>query len=349
MTLDDVRAADPAGMYDRIRLFPDQVEEAVRIGHATRLPRRLRPVTSIVLSGMGGSAIGGDLLRTYLRDDLAVPFIVNRHYDLPAFVGPGTLVIVSSYSGNTEETISSHRQALRRKAQTLCITSGGATATRARRSSAPLITLPGGSPPRAALGYSFFPLLIALGRLGLISPRDREIRETIAMLRSRAELYGRPDGPENPARDLAAEFQGKLGVVYAGSDLLEGAATRWRGQLNENSKTLALSHVLPEMNHNEIVGWNVLEAEMRRMPVVFLRDRGDHPRVQRRIEVTRDVLAPVAGRIIDVWSEGRTPLTRLFSIVYLGDWVSLYLAVLHRRDPTPVAAIDRLKRELAQA
>jgi glucose/mannose-6-phosphate isomerase len=272
---------------------------------------------------------------------------VNRHYTLPAFVGPRTLVVLSSYSGNTEETLAAHREALRRRAPTLCITSGGTTARLAARSKAPLITVPGGLPPRAALGYSFFPLLTALSRWGLVRSRPRDVRETIALLESKAEEYGDPGAAANRALQLAEMLRGRLGVVYSSTERFDAVATRWRGQIAENAKSLMFGHVLPEMNHNELVGWKALTEPMSRMQVLFLRDRADHRRVQVRMEITKEIVARYAGGVAEVWSEGKSLLARIFSLVHLGDWVSLYLAVLHREDPMPVEVIDYLKRELA--
>jgi glucose/mannose-6-phosphate isomerase len=347
MTLDEIRSVDPAGMYDLLRNFPGQIREAVKIGNAAQIPFSSRGMRNIVLCGLGGSAIGGDLLRTYLAGDLAVPFIVNRMYTLPAFVGPATLVIVSSYSGNTEETNAAHLEALRRKARILCITSGGRTAKLAGRG--PIIRVPGGLPPRAALGYSFFPLLISMTKAGFVTDRSRAIRETVSLLEERAAVYANPDPIHNPALQLAEKLRGRIGVIYSGAERFDSVNTRWRGQIAENGKALAFGHVIPEMNHNELVGWKALREPMREMQVFILRDRDDHARVRIRMDVTKQVLSEHTGRITEVWSEGSSLLARMFSLVFLGDWMSFYLAMLHGIDPTPVAVIDRLKRELANA
>lgn len=349
VTLDEIRAVDRAHMAEHLRRFPEQMREAVSIGEQARLPRATASVREIVLTGLGGSAISGDLLRGYLAGELSVPFIVNRHYTLPAFVGPRTLVIVSSYSGNTEETIAAHREALRRRARVVCISSGGVTSQIARRRRSTLITIPGGLPPRAALGYSFIPLLIALARTGFVRDRSREIGETISMIKEAGERYARPDPEVNPALRTAQALAGRIGLFYASCELLEGVATRWRGQVEENGKALAFSHLLPEMNHNEIVGWQVGRDHMAGFQVVFLRDRADHARVQRRIDITRDLIRRRTERVTEVWTEGRSRLARLFSLIHLGDWMSLYLAVLHGVDPTPVDAIAHLKNELGRS
>jgi glucose/mannose-6-phosphate isomerase len=348
MTIDSIAAGDPSGMYHRLLSFPDQVEEAVAIGRAFPLKLRTAGIRNILVCGLGGSAIAGDLLRSYLAGEIAVPVLVNRHYTLPRFVDGNTLVIVSSYSGNTEETTSAHREALKRKARILCISSGGVTARLATQHHVPLIRIPGGSPPRAALGYSFFPLLIALGRLGIINNKRREITETLSLLKKQQARFSVPDPATNPALALASQMQGRLSIVYSSTERFDAVNTRWRGQIAENAKALSFGHVLPEMNHNELVGWKVLRDQMQEMVVIFLRDRHDHPRVKIRMDITRQILEQYTPHIIDVWSEGTSLLARMFSLVYLGDWVSLYLAALHREDPTPVAVIDHLKNELGK-
>jgi len=348
MTLEEIRAVDPGGMYDRLRAFPDQVRESVGIGRRASIRLTGRGTDAIVLCGLGGSAIAGDLLRSYLAGDLAVPFMVNRTYTLPAWVGRRTLVIVCSYSGNTEETNAAHREALRRGAKVLCITSGGSAAARARKSGSPLILVPGGSPPRAALGYSFFPLLIALSSMGFIKDRKRDIAETVALLAAKAEEYADPESASNPALLLARQFRGRIGVIYSSTERLDSVNTRWRGQIAENAKALVFGNVLPEMNHNELVGWKVLREQMREIQVLFLRDKGDHPRVRVRMDITKGIIGEYTPRVAEVWSEGSSLLARMFSLISLGDWVSLYLAILHGEDPTPVEVIDTLKRELGK-
>lgn len=348
MTFEEIQAVDPSNMYRLIKDFPVQAREALRIGMEARISLPVRGVHSIVLCGLGGSAIGGDLLKSYLGGELKVPFLVNRHYVLPAFVGADTLVIIASYSGNTEETNTAHREALKRKAKVLCISSNGMTAKLAAKSRNPLITIPGGLPPRAALAYSFFPLLIALSRLKLIKDKSREIREALQLLEAKSAEYANPDQASNRALQLALDLRGRVGVIYSSTERFDAVNTRWRGQLAENAKTLCFGNVLPEMNHNELVGWKVLSEQMREMQVIFLRDKGDHPRVAVRMNITREVISRFTPHVTEVWSEGTGLLARMLSLVTLGDWVSYYLSILHREDPMPVAVIDHLKSELAK-
>jgi len=348
MTFEEIYRIDASNMYRLLKEFPLQVEEAAGIGKSASLRLNVSGVRNIILTGLGGSAIGGDLLRGYLGSELRLPFIVNRHYALPGFVGPRTLVIVSSYSGNTEETIAAHREAIKRCAKILCITSGGTTEKIARSKRQALITIPGGYPPRAALGYSFFPLLTALSRLGFIKNKSRDVGETVRLLREKSEEYGSPDPSSNRAFQLAEQLRNRIGVVYASVDRFDAVATRWRGQVAENAKSLMFGHVLPEMNHNELVGWKVPREQMKGMQVIFLRDKSDHRRVQKRVDLSKQILAEYTSRITEVWSEGNSLLARVFSLVYLGDWVSFYLAILHGEDPTPVKVIDYLKEEMGR-
>lgn len=348
MTLEDIRQGDPSGMYDLIKNFPQQVEEAILIGTATDIRIRTRGIRNIVLCGMGGSAIGGDLLRSYVLDELAVPFLINRSYTLPAFVGAQSLAIISSYSGTTEETLTCYREAIKRGCSILTIASGGTVEQMSRKHRHVFIKVPGGPSPRAALGYSFFPLLIALTKLKLISPKTREVKETIALLKRKSDEYSNPESAANTALLFAQQLFGRIGVVYSASERLDAVNTRWRGQIAENAKSLMWGHVLPEMNHNELVGWKVLEKQMREMQVFFLRDREDHPRVARRLDITKQLLRNHTAHVTEVWSEGTSRLARLFSLIHLGDWVSFYLAMLNKEDPMPVKMIDHLKEELSK-
>lgn len=347
MTQEEIQAVDRSDMFSLLRSFPDQVRAAVAIANDTNIPLKAKGISHIVLSGLGGSAIGGDLLRALLATELSVPFLVNRNYTLPKFVGPGTLVIISSYSGNTEETTSAYREALKRRAKILCISSNGVTERVARARKNCLIKIPGGLPPRVALGYSFFPMLIALSKIGFIGDKSRDIRETIAQIDQKTQEYGDPRSANNAAVMLAQQLRGRIGALYSSADHFDAVATRWRCQFAENAKTLATTNVLPEMNHNELVGWKALGEQMAEMQVVFLRDRGDHRRIRTRMDITKEILASHTAHITEIWSEGRSLLARMFSLICLGDWTSFYLAILHGEDPTPIAVIDYLKNELA--
>jgi glucose/mannose-6-phosphate isomerase len=212
----------------------------------------------------------------------------------------------------------------------------------------PCIKIPGGLQPRAALGYSFFPLLVGLTRAGFIKSKDRDIRETIDLLRIKSGQWKMPDAENNPALKLAGAIKGKLPVIYSSTEHLDAVNLRWRGQIAENAKQLAYGNVLPEMNHNELVGWNVLKDLMNQTHVIVLRDKEDHARVSIREEIIKGIVAQYSSGVTEVWSEGGSLLARMFSLIHFGDWVSYYLAILNEQDPTPVRVIDHLKNELAR-
>ncbi len=348
MTEMDIAQVDKSNMRRLLVEFPGQVEDAVRIGRKSPAPYASGSINNIVVTGLGGSAIGGDLLRSYLQEELHIPFFVNRHYFLPAFVDKNSLVVVSSYSGNTEETIASHKDATKRDAKVLCISSNGETERLAKKYHQPLITIPKGLPPRAALGYSFFPVLVALTKMKLIKTRDKDIRETVSLLKEKSKLYASPDSKKNKAFKLAQKLYGKVPIVYSAADKFDIVNLRWRGQFAENAKVLAFGHVLPEMNHNELVGWKVLKRQMSNMVTIFLRDESDYDRVQRRMKITMEIVGEYANDVVEMHSEGTSLMARMFSLIHLGDWTSYYLAILNGIDPTPVRVIDYLKNELAK-
>jgi len=333
-------------MRGLIESFPSQFKAAANLAREIRLPRTGAP-SSIIVAGLGGSAIGGDLIRSVLGDSLRLPFIVSRDYRLPPFTAPNSILIACSYSGDTEETLSAYDEALRLGCTIVCIASGGLLAKRARQDGKPVVMIPAGMPPRAALGYSSLALLGTMRGLELVPDMKEAIAESEALLADLAGRY-RAEVPSdrNPAKAIAVSLWGKIAAIYGGSGLLDSAAARWRAQIEENAKNLATHHVLPEMNHNEILGWEQPAAALHQVGVVFLRDKGDHPKVQRRFDLSREIVSKGAGVVHEVWSEGESRLARAFSVTYLGDFVSLYLAFLNGVDPTRIDAIDLLKHEL---
>ncbi len=342
---------DRSRMVDLLRNFPEQVREAVEIGE-TFDPPRWSPgsVEKIVFAGMGGSAIGGDVIRSLASFDFPIPIWVSRHYCLPPFVDSKTLCIFSSYSGNTEETLSAFQEGMKRKLKAVAITSGGELARLAGRFGIPSVKIPSGFPPRVALGYSVFPVLKVLAALKLWKWDPRAIDETLSLLENLAKKeYGPEVSPvSNPAKRLAQALWERWGVIYAGTELLDSAALRFRNQIEENAKAMSSHHLIPEMNHNEILGWQFPKKLVSKSTAVFLRDREDHARIQLRMRITKDVILKGGGLVHEIHSRGKSRLARLFSVVYEGDWASFYLALLYRIDPTPVAVIESLKKQLAK-
>ncbi len=339
---------DPGGMRGVLEAFPEQMRKGAGIASAISFPAPSR-IHSVVLAGLGGSAIGGDVVRSVVGDRLSVPFIVNRDYRLPGFIGPGVPVIASSYSGNTEETLSACRLARPAKAPIICITSGGQLAQLAQRDGWPLVLIPPGLQPRAALGYSTLAVLGCLRSLGLLADMTADIEETTAVLDRLVSRYGSsvPTG-SNSAKRIAGSLHGNIVAIYSSTGVLDAAASRWRGQIEENAKNLAFHHLLPEMNHNELVGWELPGPILRQVVVIMLRDREEHPQVQKRFELTSEILSAKAAALHHVWSEGESRLARIFSVMLTGDFVSLYLAGLNGVDPTPVEVIEYLKGKLAE-
>jgi glucose/mannose-6-phosphate isomerase len=281
---------------------------------------------------------------------MKLPVFVNRNYTLPEFVSSKTLLVASSYSGNTEETLSAYREAKRKKAKIVALTSGGTLQTLAKKDGIPCVTIPSGLPPRCALGYAFFLPLVLLQRLGIGKNQSREIKETVRLIRNlRDKKLGKGIvTARNTAKRIARNVYGKFPVIYGAQDHIDSVVTRWRGQLGENSKTLSSSHVLPEMNHNEIVGWKNPHSLLMKCIVIILRDKGDHPRIKRRTDITKRIIEQSGVKTIELYSIGKSLLARMFSLIYIGDYMSFYLAILNREDPTPVDRISYLKKLLAQ-
>jgi len=341
-------AFDPGGMLELTESFADQWRRARDIGLGFRPPEP-PAVDGVLLLGMGGSAFAGDLLAGYLEELLPVPFLVNRAYDLPAFAGKNTLVIVSSYSGNTAETLAAAGMAVERGCSLVGITTGGKLAPMLADRGFPFITIPQGFAPRAALGFSFVPLLIMLQRIFELPDQEAALDETGRLLAEQRDRYGRQVPAEkNRAKNLAAALCGRIPVIYGAAGAFASVAYRWRCQINENAKRMAVFGAVPEMNHNEIVGWAGPRELTRGFVLLNLLDRDYHPEVRYRFECMAKLIARTSGNIIDLESRGDSLLARLFSLIHLGDYVSVYLALLEAEDPTPVLCIDTLKQLLAR-
>ena len=349
LTEADCRAVDGSGMAGLIAAWPEQVrEQRARLDES---PWPTMPLPSLLaLGGMGGSAIAGDLVFALAADRLPCPTLVVRDYHWPEAVRPGALAVLSSYSGATEETLALLEEAERRGVSRVGLTVGGPLAERLTAAKAAWRGLPAGLPPRAALGYSVVSLSRLLEALGDPGEGEGAWQEALAVLEEGNDRWA-PASPEagNPAKALARALVGRAVLVHGAFGVMAAVAQRWKGQVNENAKTPAFAATLPEMNHNEIVGWQALRDLHARCAAVFLADSGDAPRIAVRREVTARILEEegVATHVVE--SRGTSRLARALSLVLFGDWVSFYLAVLAGVDPTPIAKIDRLKRALASA
>ncbi|MBI5648536.1 MAG: bifunctional phosphoglucose/phosphomannose isomerase [Ignavibacteriae bacterium] len=344
------RMYDPTDQHGILRAFPDHIITGTAAADAAQLPTiDLSHLRGVAIAGMGGSAIGGDILRGLAAEGVPYPILVHRGYSLPACVGANWLVVVMSYSGGTEESLSAYDAAVQRGCTILCITSGDGFAGRVTRDGHAVIRIPGGLAPRFALGHLFFALLRCVERLGIVPDMTRERDETIAVARAAVARFADPAAPGNTALWYAEMLHGSLPVLYAGHTMLEPVLLRWRGQIEENAKMLAYGNMLPEMNHNEIVGWEKNPDLLQRISVLVLRTPDEHPRVALRFEATLGLLRPLAGRIEQIAATASTPLGRVFELVCLGDWISYYLAIGGGIDPFPIEKISSLKNALASA
>lgn len=347
--VDKIRSLDPQNMYNHIFDFPQQLARALNIGISWNIDKNyFLDIKNIVVVGMGGSAIGGDLARSFLNSKLEIPFHICRHYKLPEFVDDESLVIASSYSGNTEETLSAIDDALDRKAMIAAISTGGMLADVCKINDIPMATLSAGMQPRAALGYSFVPILVLLEKVGLIPGMADEVKHTIEKLKDYREDYIESSTIKgNLAKTLATKLQGKIVVIYSGPTLTDTVGVRWKGQICENSKALAFANQFAEFNHNELVGWSDLMRQYAdNFKVVILRDEGDHPQIKKRMDIVKPLIEDGGTEVIEIKSRGTSEMERMFSLIQIGDFVSYYMAILEKQDPTPVISIEMLKAAL---
>ena len=339
---------DPQDMLKAIYEFPDHIADAMAIGEGILLKRDYGNINAVIIAGMGGSAIGGDLCRVLVRDVMPVPVIVIRNYRLPAWVTANTLVICSSYSGNTEETLSVFRQARQIQVQICGISTGGELTSQLQNGSYDVVTIPGGLQPRAALGYSFVPMLYLLKKCGLLKiDFTDEISAAVKLLKSVRDAYAL-ESEENPTYALAREIYRTIPILYGETEATSVIALRWKGQFCENAKMLAYHNDLPEMNHNEIVGWENNKDFFQYLSVLWIQDEADQERIQHRQRITRKLMNSLNLRQEIIQVEGLSRIERYLHLIHFGDWVSYWCARLHGTDPTPVEKISRLKSELAK-
>jgi len=342
------RDLDPSGLRDRIAGLGTQCGEAWVAAQGLALPAGYGGVRRMVVLGMGGSAIGADLVAGLLAGVAPVPVLTVRGYELPSYVGDEDLVVASSYSGETAEVLSAVETAARRGGRMVALTSGGRLGAMARERGWPLLTVPYRGEPRSALGWGMLPLLAWAQQLGLIPPQDAAAAEASGWLGRMAGELG-PDRPlaANPAKALAARLHQRLPVIY-GAGILSPVARRWKGQFNENAKSWAAWDELPELNHNAVCGYEQPEAARDLVMVIFLEAVGLDRRLAARYEVTRRLLDRRGVAHAAVGGRGESPLAQVLTTVVFGDWVSYYAALLNGVDPAPVPAIDFVKAELAR-
>jgi len=350
--LDDVKLmadADPKDMLGLVEGLPEQFEKGRELLKDFNLkPSYLKSKPNkIILTGLGGSAIGGDLIKAYFLNEIKIPVLVNRNYNLPACVDSSTLLIVVSYSGNTEETLSAYKEGKQKKAQMVALTTGGKLLEMCKKDSIATHIIPAGFPPRASIGLQFAGLVGILEKLGLSKDKSKDFKEMIQILKSMRKDFNRNvPTKENLAKKLAKDLVGRIPVIYATQDLNDVVALRWKDQINENGKAFAFNNIFPELNHNEIVGWEFPKNIIENFSIIMIRDKQENPQVRKRFKITAELLKDIAYDIFEFRAMGDSLLARLFSAIYLGDYVSVYLALLYGTDPTPVKRIEELKKQL---
>ena len=345
-SVERIRAADPEDMLGRIKELGKQIRDAWKIAVDSRLPPAFADVRNITVTGMGGSAIGGDLAAALLADELKVPMTVHRDYGLPAYVGRDSLVIASSYSGNTEETLSAFEEARKRGAKVLALTTGGTLATQARASNYPVVTFSYKARPRATLGYSLGLVLGSLTRLGLVRDLSSDLESAVADL-ARLEERVHEGARTNDAKKLAIELYGRIVFAY-GAGVMGVMARRVKGQWNENAKNWSAYDVMSELNHNAVVGFPNHQIARDAISVLMLRSDRDNPRHKIRFDVTRELLDRASIQHKSLQFTGSNMLSEVLQMTLFTDYVTFYVALLNGADPSPNTSIDYLKERLAK-
>lgn len=327
-------------MNTLIERFPSQLQEALEIGEAAIINAHTEPIHKVFVAGLGGSGIGANFVAGFIREECPIPYNIGKGYSIPAFVDKNTLAIASSYSGNTEETLASFKQIEKTGAKIVIISSGGKLIQMAEEKGYDYIKLPGDWPsPRACLGYSLVQQLFILRKLGFISGESiRSIKSSIDLIKYNQEEI------KNEAKQLAKKLNNKIPIIYT-TDRMESVAIRLRQQINENAKALCWHHVIPEMNHNELVGW---KDKNENLIVLYLRNNDDYSRNQIRIDINKKIISQCTPNILEVFSKGKNLIEKSIYFVHLGDWISWYLSEIRGVDSIEINVIDYLKSELAK-
>jgi glucose/mannose-6-phosphate isomerase len=347
--LKNISEIDKSDMYETIIQFPNQIKEAIEIIKTAKINTVMK-VDNILITGMGGSGISGDIVSCYFRDKIDIPIVVNKEYELPKWAKKDTLTLFFSYSGNTEETISAFKIAYQKKCNIITISSGGRLQEFSKKREVPHILLPLGFQPRAAIGYSIFILIMILKRIGLISGRiDTDIKESIAITEDVIKNNNKQI-PEkyNNSKQIAKKILNTIPQIY-GWGLYCPIATRWRQQLNENSKVIAREDFLPESNHNDLVGWSLHPEISKYFTCILFRDKDNESlQMRTRLDFMKKLFIGSTSNIIEIYPKGKGRFAKMIYTMYLGDFVSYYLAILRKIDPTPVDIIKELKQRLAE-
>ena len=337
-----VQKYDPQNQFDVLVNSYKQIEFAwnneVKISNINATE-----ISNIIVSGLGGSAISADLMRNYLGDELPVPYIVNRNYNLPKFANKNTLFVASSYSGNTEETISALHQAIKLGCKIVCITTGGEVEEIARMNNLSCIKVQPGFQPRYALGLSFFSLLKVFQEIKLIGNQNSVVEKILSNWKTNGSKFTKEG---NEAITFAESLVGFIPVIYSVSDSTNSVGYRFKCQVNENAKLHAFHHEIPEMNHNEIIGWESYQEKQFNAKIVNIVDETYHSQIQKRFSILKDIFSKTGVEIISIKSNEENFKVRLLDLIYLADWISYYLGVLRGFDPSEIDNIHTLKEKL---
>jgi len=339
---------DKSGMVKVLESTPELFVEALKISEKIDVEDlREKEIFKVAFLGMGGSSIGGSLLKDWGYENIPIPIEICRDSVIPQHLDEHTLAFAVSYSGNTKETLDAFMKALEKKCLLVGVSSGGLLREYCLRYGIPYVNVPQGFQPRAALPYLFTPPAIILEKLGIIKKIGVEVADTITTLKNvREKIKASIPLNQNKAKNLALNIKDSFPVIY-GFREYSSVAYRIKTQLNENSKIFCKFDVLPELNHNEVVGWENLPPDKANLfSVILLRDMEEPPEIKVRFEILKEILSQKTTKIFEVYGEGETKLAKMFSTLYLGDYLSFYLALLNQVDPTPIKTINHLKKEL---
>lgn len=341
-----IEAYDSEQVFEKLKRSTDQWFEAIKITQNLSFTFFKKDIDNIVITGMGGAAIAGDMIKSLAMDQAHIPIVMNRSYSLPSFVNHRTLVIILSYSGDTEETVSAATLALKRNAHCIGITSGGQIASLEKHEHFDIIKITPNLSSRGALAYFFIGIWRVFQALEIFPLGDDILHETGKFIDEQIILFSNLD--ENEPAEVAEQILDSLPVIYSSDGFLKPVNIRWRNQIQEYAKTLAYGGILPEMNHNEIVGWERTSHLMGRVSCIQLVDESDHYRVQRRMDISAEIIEPHAVAYYRVRAVGPCPLRRMFYMILFGDFMAYYLAILSETDPAPITKIDLLKTKLKE-
>lgn len=340
-----VKKYDPQNQFDVLKNTFTQVEFAWNNNLNLDSLKEIK-YDSIIVTGLGGSAISADLIQNFLNTELKIPFFVNRNYHAPAFLTSKSLLVISSYSGNTEETVAVFEESLNIGCKIVCITTGGKVEKIANENHIPVVKVLKGFQPRYALGLSFFSLLKILQEINIITDQNPFVEKIIALWEQKGKEYSEEN---NSALNYAEKLIGFIPLIYSAADITSAAGYRLKCQFNENSKLHAFSNVIPELNHNEIIGWESFSEKQFNVKLINILDEVYHSQIKKRFQITSELTAKEKIEIINLESKEENFKLRLMDLVYLGDWISYYLTILRGFDPTEIENINTLKEKLSGA